>query len=222
MAFYLLGSKEIWTNKADEQIREEYNMKINKFEDKLQLNLQFFSDDPEGTPGNPGETPSADDKTEGETKTFNQEDVNDIVAKRLAREKVKYEEEFKAKLASEKKEAERLAKLSEAEREKAITDKAKAEFEAERSAFQLEKIELEVTKQLAEKNLPISFAKMLVTDDADTSLKNIKKFEKDWQDALSKAVDEKVKGTSPRGGSTTVGNTTADIMKLAKEASIRK
>lgn len=99
-------------------------MKINKLGNKIKLNLQHFAS---------GAT-DQDEKPEDETKTFNQEDVNDIVAKRLAREKAKFESEYKAKLENEKKEAERLAKLSEAEREKAITDKAKAEFEAERNA----------------------------------------------------------------------------------------
>ena len=196
-------------------------MKIDKLGNKIKLNLQHFADGATDQDEKPEDTLPTDEKPEDETKTFNQEDVNDIVAKRLAREKAKFESEYKAKLENEKKEAERLAKLSEAEREKAITDKAKAEFEAERNAFQLEKIELQVTKELAEKGLPISFAKLLVTDNADTSLENIKTFEKNWQDALSKAVDEKIKGTAPKGGSVTLGTTTDNIMELARNASIR-
>ena len=166
------------------------------------FNLQLFAE--EGTE----ETPPADEQTEGteqttedqEEKIFKQEDVNEIVKKRLTKERAKFEEDFKTKLALEKKEAERLAKLSEDDREKEVLRLAKEELENERLTFQREKLELQVTKELAEKGLPITFAKLLVTKDADTSLENIKLFEKDWQEALEKAVVEKLKGTSPRAG----------------------
>lgn len=176
---------------------------MDKFKNKFKIDLQMFNDEgadeTEDTTETAEETPPT---TEEEEKTFDQEAVNAIVVERLAREKAKFEKEFKAKLEIEKKEAERLAKLSEADREKAIMETAKAEFEAERLSFQREKLELQITKELAEKGLPVSFAKLLVTGDADTSLENIKVFEKDWQVALEKAVTEKLKGTSPTAGAT--------------------
>lgn len=168
------------------------------------IKLQLFSDSGDGDsvpPNTTDQEPSQDTPpTQTEDKTFNQDDVNDIVAKRLAREKVKFEEEYKAKLETEKQEAEKLAKLSEAERQKAILDKQQQEFETERAEFQREKIELEVTKQMASKNLPIEFAPLLVTEDADSSFENIKSFEKNWQEALEKAVNEKLKGNTPKAG----------------------
>lgn len=184
------------------------------------INLQMFND--EGTE----ETPPTDKKIEGEEnkdiKSFNQDDVNEILTKRLAKERVKFEEEFKNKLALEKKESERLAKLSEDDREKEVLRVAKEEFDTERRTFLKEKLELQVTKELAEKGLPISFAKLLVTDAADTSLENIKSFEKDWQTALEKAVVEKLKGTNPKtgGGSLTsesgLGKRLAEQKKLSE------
>lgn len=181
------------------------------------LNLQLFAED------STEETPPADEKIE-ETKSFNQEEVNDIISKRLARDRSKWEEEFKATLEQEKEEAEKLAKLSEKERHQVILDKERQEFEAERNTFKREKIELEVTKQLAEKNLPVEFANLLVDETAETSFENIAKFEIRWQDALSKAVDEKIKGTTPRGPSTQINDisSTQSFMKMAEEASIRK
>lgn len=191
------------------------------YKDKFKMNLQLFAE----------ETPPTDDKIEDETdkapeetKTFTQEDINDIVSKRLERERAKFEKDYKEKLATETAEAEKLAKLSEAERAKAIFEKQQAEFETERAKFQREKIELQVTKELASKGLPITFANLLVTNDADTSLENINKFEKDWQEALDKAVDEKLKTTSPKRQETQIN--TADgvetFMKMAQEANIRK
>lgn len=189
-------------------------------EDKIKLNLQLFAEETE-------ETLPTDEKKEvetEETKTFTQDDINDIVSKRLERERVKFEKDYKEKLATETAEAEKLAKLSEAERAKAIFEKQQSEFETERAKFQMEKIELQVTKELAEKGLPITFASLLVTKDADTSLENINKFEKDWQEALDKAVNEKLKTTSPKRMETQFNNIDGvdSFMKMAQEANIRK
>lgn len=181
-------------------------MKKNIVEGKFKINLQLFGDEGGTPPANEGEEGNGEKGTgeegAGEEKSFTQEELNQKIKERLAREKVKFEEEYKTKLALEKKEAERLAKLGEDEREKEILRTAKEEFETERLTFQREKLELQVTKELAEKGLPITFANLLVTDDADTSLENIKSFEKDWQDALERAVTEKLKGTSPKAGGT--------------------
>lgn len=196
------------------------------YKDKFKMDLQLFADEePEETPP----TDDKDDKPEGtedikdgkaedkDNKTFNQDDVNDIVSKRLAKERAKFEKDFKDKLALEKKEAERLAKLSKDEREIEELRIEKEKFNKERLTFEKEKIELQVTKELAKKGLPITFANLLVTDDADTSLENIKSFEKDWQEALEKAVVEKLKGTSPKTGGTVNGETSGLGKRLAEQ-----
>lgn len=206
---------------------------INKESKLPKFNLQLFNDAGTHTADDADkEDEGIDDKdkkyedTKDEDKTFTQEELNQKIKDRLAREKAKFEEEYKNKLALEKKEAERLAKLGEDEREKEILRIAKEEFETERLTFLREKLELQVTKELAEKGLPITFASLLVTDDADTSLENIKAFEKKWQEALEKAVVEKLKGTSPKVGgdattSTGLGKRLADIRKES-EATVKE
>ena len=54
-----------------------------------------------------------------ETKTFTQEQVNVMIAKRLQRER----KDIEAKIEAERKEAEELAKLSEAEKQKKLFEK---------------------------------------------------------------------------------------------------
>lgn len=187
---------------------------INKESKLPKFNLQLFNDagthtadDADKKDEGIGDEDKKDEGLKDEEKTFTQEELNQKIKERLAREKANFEKEFQTKLALEKKEAERLAKLSEDDREKEILRIAKEEFETERLSFQREKIELQITKELAEKGLPISFAKLLVTDDADTSLENIKTFEKDWQAALEKAVLEKLKSTSPESGGAAITDT---------------
>lgn len=190
------------------------------------FNLQLFAGEGEGAAGE-GDTPPAGEGTEGspegnpEDKAFNQEEVNDIVSKRLAKERAKFEAEYKEKLALEKQEAEKLAKLSESERAEALLQIEKDKFNTEMASFQREKLVHEVTKQLAEKSLPIIFAEVLAGETAEESLANIKKFSEDWNKELEKAVIAKLGSTSPGGsggaagaGTTSIGSRIAAQRKL--------
>ncbi len=124
--------------------------------------------------------------------SITEEEVEKRIQARLAEELKKVEEE--------KRQAEELAKLSGAEKAKRELEIQAEKFERERQKFQLEKTELEVTKQLAEKGLPVNFASMLIADNAEASFKNIIKFESEWQKALENAVKEKLKSPTPQGG----------------------
>lgn len=130
-----------------------------------------------------------DDKEE---KTFTQDELDKIIEKRLARALKKADEE--------RQEAERLAKMSAAERVKAEFEKEKQNFEEERKQYQRDKLELQVVKELGAKNLPAEFSKYLLSEDAETCMTNIKEFEIQWQNAIEKAVNERLKGDTPKAG----------------------
>ena len=137
---------------------------------------------------------AVEDNTKNETvvteKTFTQQEVDNLIQKRLDRALKKAQEE--------KEEAEKLAKMSEAERQKALFEKEKAEFEEERKKYQREKLALEVTKQLSSKNLPVEFGTYLLGENAEDSFNRIKEFEVKWQQALEKAINERLKGNTPK------------------------
>ena len=59
-----------------------------------------------------------------EVKTFTQDEVNEMISKRLQRER----KDIKAQIEAERKEAEELAKLSEAEKQKKLFEKQVREF----------------------------------------------------------------------------------------------
>ncbi|WP_052169148.1 DUF4355 domain-containing protein [Paraclostridium dentum] len=128
-----------------------------------------------------------DVKTE---KTFTQEEVDKMIAKRIRREKEKAE--------AEKEEAEKLAKMSEKERQQALFDKQVKEFEETKKAFENEKLLNETTKQLAAKNLPVEFADMLKGTDAESTFENIKVFEDKFNKALESAINERLKRNVPK------------------------
>lgn len=144
------------------------------------------------------------EKTETEDKTFKQDDVNKIVTDRLARERAKWEKEYNQKLESEKKEAERLAKMTAAEKEKAIFEKQKGDLAKKEKEIALKEMKFEAVKILSDKGLPVDFVDMLATNDADRTKENIDNFYKAFKAALSKAVDERIKAssTSPKTGTT--------------------
>ena len=147
-----------------------------------------------------------------EVKTFTQEEVDKIVAKRLAREK----KDIEAKIEKERQEAEELAKLSEAEKQKKLFEKQVREFEETKRAFEAEKLLNETVKQLAAKNLPVGFAEMLKAEDAETTFENIKVFEEKFNEALEKMVNERLKGTTPKAAtaSASTGITKEDFKKM--------
>ena len=121
-------------------------------------------------------------------KMFTQEDVNKMIEKRLRQEKARQEKALK--------EAERLSKMSEEERIKAEFESERAAFEEEKQAYLKEKMLMQCEKELLNNGLPSEFSKLLVTDNADSTMENIKSFKAQWDKALNNAVNEKLKASS--------------------------
>ena len=162
------------------------------------------------------------EKTQEPTvKTFTQEEVDQIIQKRLSRER----KDIEAKIEAERREAEELAKLSEAEKQKKLFEKQVAEFEATKRAFEQEKLLNETVKQLASKNLPIEFADILKAQDAESTLENINKFEEKFNAALETKVNDRLKGNIPKSATSESLEITKEAFKkmsLAKQAEIAK
>lgn len=133
-------------------------------------------------------------------KTFTQSELDNIIEKRLAKERVKWEKKVK----EEADEAARLATMSEQEKQQALFEKRVKDFEEKEAAFNAaqeslrrEKMLNETSKQLAERGLPLDFADKLMAATAEDTLANIDAFEKSWQIAIDKAIDSKLKGSTP-------------------------
>lgn len=142
-------------------------------------------------------------ETQTTEKMFTQAELDEIIGKRLAKEKAKHEEELKSKVS----EAERLAKLTEDERTKEEIRLAQeelarmqGEFNTMKANFEKEQMLAQVQKELSEKNLPITMAQSLIGKDAETTKANIEKFEVDWKNSLADAINREIKtnSSSPR------------------------
>ena len=137
-----------------------------------------------------------------EVKTFTQDEVDKMISKRLQRER----KDIEAKIEAERKEAEELAKLSEAEKQKKLFEKQVKEFEETKRAFENERLLNETSKQLASKNLPTQFAEMLKGNDAEKTFENIQLFEAKFNEAVEKVVTERLRGNVPKT-TTSLNNT---------------
>ena len=119
-----------------------------------------------------------------EEKRFTQAEVDAMINKRLAKEKRKQAE------------AKRLAELSEDDRVKEQLKLDREAFENERLEFLKEKMNVQAEKELINNGLPASFTKYVVTDEAESTLQNIKAFKQEWDKALEAAVKDRIKSNA--------------------------
>ena len=170
---------------------------------------------PAGTPGSPeaGVTPPATgapagpvvnpDGTPAAVTTYTQEEFEAKLKsesdRRVGEALKTAQTKFDEKLITERKEADRLARLSEVERLKE-EEKQRVEKIAERERdLDMRDIELDAIAVLDEKKLPVKFAKVLRGETAESTLVNIQTFETEWRAAVDAEVTLRLKGTTPKG-----------------------
>ena len=151
-----------------------------------------------------------EEKETATAKTYTQEELDKLLqaetdrktTKALETAKEKWKAEYESQLEQEKSEAEKLAKMTEEEKWKAKLEQEKSEFEKQRQSFLKEKMELETVKQLSNQGLPVTFASYVMADEAEMVQANIKAFKDEWETAIEQAVNERLKGNTPKSSVT--------------------
>lgn len=127
----------------------------------------------------------------------NQAEFDRRVAKALTTSKTKWEQDMAAKAEEAKTEAEKMAKMN---------AEQKAQYQREKKDEELTKRENEITRrelmatakeQLAEKGLPISLANVLNYSSAEECTASIEAVGKAFQEAVEKAVNDRLAGGKP-------------------------
>ena len=131
-----------------------------------------------------------------------QEEVNNIVNKRLAREK----KDIEARIEAEKREAERLATMSAEEKAKHELEKRIAELEAREREIAKKELENETSKQLKDLGISINATKFVLGKDAEATHSNIKDFANFIEELKEDLKRELLKGKTPRTSSSVTGN----------------
>ena len=160
----------------------------------------------EGTNG--GSTGEGAEGSEGD-KSFDdvlkdkkyQSEFDKRVAKALETAKSKWETEKATELENAKTEAEKLAKMNAEQKAKYSEEKRIAELEKREKDITTRELKAQAYETLAEKNLPKELIGTLNFESAETCNASIEAVEKAFQNAVAKAVNDKLRGSEiPKGG----------------------
>ena len=131
-------------------------------------------------------------------KTFTQEELDKILNKKFAQWQKKTEE---AKL-----EAERRAKLTEAEK---LAEERK-EFEALKKQFEYEKRVNSTSQSFTGTELSCRFADFLISDSDEATTQRVDLFKNAFNEAVEKLVNERLKGNTPKSSASTTNTMTKE------------
>lgn len=182
------------------------------------LNLQLFASDEEEISKNTANEHVEEEKKESEVKTYTEEEVqarvqseaDKRVTEALKTARAKWEKEE----AEEKKEAERLQSLSQKEREEELKAKQLKELEETKAELNRVYLERDTVDRLSDESVPIAFKDFLMGKDAESTNENIKTFKEIYEAEVQKALEERLKGTTP----STAGQTKkVDAWSILKE-----
>lgn len=167
------------------------------------LNLQYFAENVES------EAEQSTDQEDNDATSLTPEDVAKQIE--LAKEEVRaeYEQKLTAKLEETRTEAEKLAKMSEEEKQKFEFEKRAAELEKKEQEVALRELKAETAKTLSEKGIPMEALELVMAGDAEQTSKRIETFKTLFDKAVQTAVEERLKGKSPQTGSA-VAKTSAE------------
>ena len=131
-------------------------------------------------------------------RTFTQSELDAIVKKRLDKAEQKFNERL-----NQLEQAQKLAQMSEQEKQQFEAQKAREEFEKERQAFYEERdafnktqYKMTIEKQLSEKGLPTSMADLLVSMDAEQVNAKINELSEQFGVSVNRQIESKLKSTT--------------------------
>ena len=189
--------------------------------EKLRLNLQHFADG-EGEPvdNNTGQAVNDDPEQKGskeqDEKTFTQEEVNEIIEKRIAREQKKADEKAK--------EAEKLAKMNKdqkAEYEREQMQKELDAYKAKEARYEMKKHAGDVFKQ-HEINASDELLEIVTADTADQTQANVQAFNEVLNDMVKEQVQAKLYQGTPKNYSNGSTGVTRESIQQIKDDSERQ
>lgn len=191
---------------------------------KFIIPMQFFAEGADSStgnepaPGGSGAEPSGGDPKpstsdpEQTEKTFTQEEVDRIVAERLARQAKQSDKKFTQKevdeIVSEKiSEAEKLAKMNAEQKAKYAQEKLEKELAKREAAITKRELTATAKEILTGKGLPAELADIVDTSSADACTASIESIEKAFSAAVQRAVNDRLKSNPPKTGNTNTGKT---------------
>lgn len=144
---------------------------------------------------------NGEQKNNSTSKTFSQEEVNNVVSKRINEINAKNEEKMKKAIQEAKAEWEKQSQMSDEEKQKEEMSKKEQEIAERERNLTLQERSIATKAVLQDKGMPTELADYLIDVEKDTTDSNVEKISKVWDEALSKAVEAKVAGETPKDSS---------------------
>lgn len=175
----------------------------------LRYGLQLFADSGDGgSSGDDGDAGSNDkgDESEdtdnddsGNEKKYTDEEVDALIERKFAEWQKKHE-----KQQAKQDEAERLKNMSDQERKDHEMEELRKQVDALQKREAMSKMSTTARSMLSAKGITVDDALvgMLISEDADATKSAVDAFITTFQDAVSKAVKDALKGEVPRKGGT--------------------
>ena len=187
----------------------------------VRYGLQLFADDGDGgSSGDDGDSGGdgegdesgndADNDSDNEKK-YTDEEVDALIERKFAEWQKKHE-----KQQAKQDEAERLKNMSDQERKDHEMEELRKQVNALQKKETMSKMSATARSMLSAKGITVDDALvgMLISEDADATKSSVDAFITAFQDAVSKAVKEALKGEPPKAGGSS-GLTKEQIMKVA-------
>ena len=131
-------------------------------------------------------------------KTFTQTEVDKIVAERLKREQASYDERQKKAVSDAIADYERKAKLSEDERLREEFSEQESSLKKREEAITLRENRSEAIELLSDAGINTKLVEFVVDVDPDATRENVKNLTTVFNQAVSEAVEDKLKGKAPK------------------------
>lgn len=133
-----------------------------------------------------------------ETRTYSQEEVDALlqaeVDRRITTALKKQEKKNQEKI----KEAEKLAQLNEEEKYKYQLEQREKALEEKERKMALMENKAEASNALNSRGISISLADLVVAEDADTMMENIKLLEEEFKKSVKAEVEKRLAGNAPK------------------------
>lgn len=160
-------------------------------------------------------------KTDSEEELFTKAEVDRqitlSVENALKKRQKKFDEELERVARETAENAIREAKMTEEERAKANFDKREAELQRREMEQARREMLVEIKSELGDRDLPLTFADYLVTDNIDESMNAIAEIKQEWDSQIAEAIKAKARQKEPRATSEASAPVTLSYAELAKK-----
>lgn len=146
------------------------------------------------------------ENTETNVKTYTQEELDAIVQSESDRRVTQALDKYKKKAESQIKEAEKLASMDANQKFQYQLQQKEEELNEKAKNLTLAENKIACASILADKNLPIKLADLVLDIDAENMNSKISILEDAFKDAVNKEVNKRLTSTTPKSGASNTGD----------------